>query len=211
VPDLLESVTLGAATGHMPALPHAPAGVDVIAETWNATDDPVELADLADVAGLVSTTAPRELIHELLWAYSMHYGDYERALIQRAIQLDRSGGRDAQLGAQLDEAAEVHSRSLTWIPLSVARNLSGPAFLGGVSSFLRSLAGFEESPDYPFPQRYIADLVHARLPPVTTEMVFGVAIAAGGRGRPARAPGRAPGRAAQEMRQNPSKRRSRRR
>ena len=212
--DLLQAVTLGAATGEMPALPPAPFGVDVIAETWNATGDPVELADLAEVTGLVAPDGPWELIHELLFAYSAHFGDYERSLIQQAVQTHQAGSAQSregkELSIRLSDAVQLHSNSPTWMPLLVAGNLLGPSYITSATSSLRTLAGFEGSPAYPFQARYIADLIHARLPPVTTEAVYGAAIAAQRAGIGSRAPqARARGRAqpAQEMRQNPTRRR----
>lgn len=153
---------------------------DAVATAWTTTQDPIELADMAEIVGRITAhnDTASQFVYALLLAYSQHYAPYEKGLIQRAVKISRDGtnrSHNAKVLLQhLNAALHVHvNHSLTWIPLQAAQQIVAHSN-DNMASHIRSFAGMEESKAYPFNRKYIAVMFHKAMPPVTSKEVVSV-------------------------------------
>ena len=187
--NIIQAATLSASVGvTLPTI--VGSGVrknpteDPLVAGWSKENNPSDLINLLDVVGRIGAHTHDALVRQLLLQYAQHYPDYERGLIQAAVNQSAAGSSPNSLAAkrlkvQLKNVIGLYAEANgPWVPLNVAKSLIVsmkdallPADMKGRPSSLsnlHALADFETQPGYLFGQKYVAAAIHQAIQPVTT-------------------------------------------
>lgn len=144
-----------------------------VEDAWASSRSAYDLWSICEITGRFTKKGPRQMVHVLLEAYASMYSPAMGSLLKEAVAADkkfiRRNNADliAKLNTQIAFVRSTQDPRLA-IPLILATDMLNKKSNQSVAEMLLRLARFEDN-TYPFPRKFMVDLIHHNVPPVTTK------------------------------------------